>query len=188
MRSASRTTRVRGAFAVLAVTLSAVTGCSLLTSTGPKTPVGGLWIANYGSVESVVQYTTSQLAASTSAAPTVAIGLGQADNVGVAFDSKGNLWMTTFSNNTIVEYSASEIKATGDPSPVVTITATGTQPAGLAFDSHGNLWVAGYATNAVVEYSAGQLGSTGSPDPAITISAAGGSLQEPVGLAFDASG
>jgi sugar lactone lactonase YvrE len=162
-------------------------GCTS-NSTGPKTPVGGLWAANFGNAQTVVQYTTAQLAASTSAAPTIAIGLPAAEDMGVAFDNNGNMWMTTFTNHTIVEYSAAQLKLSGTPTPVVVITVAGAQPAGLAFDGHGNLWVADYATNTVLGFSASQLSSTGSPTPAITISASAGSIQEPVGIAFDASG
>ena len=124
MRCASWTKRGRDASIALAGILLVAAGCSS-NSTAPKTPVGGMWIANFGlNGKTAVQYTTPQLAASTSAAPTVAVGLSVDQDMGVAFDANGNLWMTTFGNSTIVEFSAAELKLSGTPTPVVTITAS----------------------------------------------------------------
>jgi sugar lactone lactonase YvrE len=61
-------------------------------------------------------------------------------------------------------------------------------PAGLAFDGSGALWVANLFGASTVKYSPAQLASSGSPTPAVKISANAGSLQGPLGLAFDRHG
>jgi secreted PhoX family phosphatase len=61
----------------------------------------------------------------------------------------------------------------------------------IAFDANGNLWVAngGQANySSVVEFSAAQLAASGSPAPNVTLTPNAGSLNQPAGLAFDASG
>ena len=60
----------------------------------------------------------------------------------------------------------------------------------IAFDATGRLWVANgnNSQNTVVAFSPSQLAATGSPTPAVTLSASAGSLANPTGLAFDASG
>jgi sugar lactone lactonase YvrE len=152
---------------------------------------GGLWIANLGASKSAVQYTAAQLASTTSAAAATTIGTGTDENMGAAFDANGNLWLTHFGANTVAEYSASQLNASGAPTPAVTLSANAeslSDPAGLAFDSSGNLWIVNASTATVVEFTASQLASTGSPTPAVTISASSASLDEPIGIAFDASG
>ncbi len=186
MSCASWTRPSRDAFGALAGALLVVTGCT--NTTGPTPVSTGLWIANSGSSQSVVQYSTPQLAASTSVAPNMVIGTPAEHNLGAAFDSHGNLWIASLVADTIVEYSAAQLKSSGTPVPVVTLSVPGTNPAGLAFDAHGNLWVTNYGANTVVEYSTSQIASNGAPTPAVTIAASAGSLQEPVGIAFDASG
>ncbi len=153
---------------------------------------GGLWIANDGLNHTTVQYSAAQLASTTSAAPAIAIGTGAANNVGVAFDANGNLWVTFFNGGVVAlqEYTASQLNASGTPTPAVTLSANAAsnQPVALAFDASGNAWVLNSGTNTVVEYTANQLASSGSPTPAVTISPPGGSLADPEGIVFDASG
>ena len=181
MHCASRTTWGREVLVAVAGSLM-IAGCT--SSTAPKPVDSGLWVANFAAAQTVVQYKTAQLAASTSGAPSVAIGTGVGRDMGVAFDGNGNLWVSTFSNATIQEYTAAQLKTSATPTPSATITLTGAEPAGLAFDSHGNLWVASYTANTILEFSSSQLSSGGVSSPAITL----GGMSGPVGIAFDAGG
>jgi sugar lactone lactonase YvrE len=150
---------------------------------------GGLWVANAGA-KTVVQYTAGQLGSATSAPPATAIGTRADYNEGVAFDANGNLWVTQAAlSNAVLEYTASQLSASGTPTPAVTLSGGSLDvPIGLAFDASGNLWVANLAASSVVEFTVSQLASSGSATPAVALSASSGSLNGPVGLAFDASG
>jgi sugar lactone lactonase YvrE len=115
---------------------------------------------------------------------------------GIAFDSHGNLWVANGTGNTLVEYSEAQIYPStgGALTPAITLTANGNSihgPMMIAFDAGGNLWVAnGNQVNysSVVEFSAAQLAASGSPTPKVTLTPNAGSLNQPTGLAFDASG
>ena len=184
-----------------AAQLAASTGAAPATAvaTGAATAVlfgaafdasGNLWVTDEGD-NAVVEFASSQLAASGSPTPAVTLGTnGSSLNkpTGLAFDASGNLWVANYGNNTVVEFAASQLAASGNPTPRATLSATAgslSLPAGLAFDAAGNLWVAN-AGNSIVEYPAGLLGATGSPAPTVTL--AGGILSNPAGLAFDADG
>ena len=151
---------------------------------------GGMWAANFGATHTAIQYTSAQLATTSSAAAAAAIAFGT-QSLAAAFDANGNLWMSTYTGQTVVEYSASQLAASGTPTPAVTLATNAgslNAPAGLAFDGNGNLWVANAGDSSVVEFTPSQLASSGSPAPAVTISAATGSLSLPIGIAFDGSG
>jgi sugar lactone lactonase YvrE len=149
---------------------------------------GALWVVNSNAPTSLA-YSAAQLAASTSAAPATAVGTG--GGVLAAFDASGNLWVANANSSTVVAFTASQLGASGSPTPAVTLSANAgslNSPAWLAFDASGNLWVANFNNSTVVAFTASQLASTGSPTPAVTLSATAGSLNFPVGLAFDATG
>jgi sugar lactone lactonase YvrE len=155
---------------------------------------GNLWVAN-GSANTLVEFTASQLASSGTPTPAVTISAASgslAQPIGIAFDANGNLWVAN-SSNTLVEYTASQLAATAAPAPNVTVSATDSSivgPLSIAFDASGRLWVANgnNGRNTVVAFSASQLAASGSPVPAVILTANAGSLSNPAGLAFDASG
>jgi sugar lactone lactonase YvrE len=150
-----------------------------------------LWIANFGASQTAVEYTAAQLASPTSATAATVIALGTAENAGAAFDASGNLWLSKFGAATVVEYSASALTAARTPTAAVALSANAgslSNPAGLAFDSSGDLWIVNSSAATVVEFTPSQLASSGSPTPAVTIGASSASLDEPFGIAFDASG
>lgn len=152
---------------------------------------GGLWVSNFGSAHTTVQYTAAQLAGTTSAAATTSIATGAAEEQGTAFDANGNLWVTINGGTSIVEYSALQLATSGTPAPAVTISANAgslNAPSGLAFDAAGDLWVANYAETSIVEFTPSQLAVSGSPAPAVVLTANGNSLRGSIGLAFDAHG
>lgn len=149
---------------------------------------GALWVGNFGTSNSVTEYTAAQLGSTTSGAPTTSIRTPTQTIGGVAFDASGNLWVTQFNGNTLLEYTVNQLSDSGALTPAVTIGAL-SNPAGMAFDATGNLWIANVSIGTVVEFTANQLGSSGSPTPAVTLSAAADtSLETPVALAFDAHG
>jgi sugar lactone lactonase YvrE len=175
----------------------ALGGCKSSTPPAPPAASVALWVGN-GTGASVLGYTASQLASSTSAAPAVLLSTPTGNsNSGAAFDTGGNLWLAQNLANTVVEYTASQRTASGSPTPNVTLSATTAGslngPVALAFDVAGNLWVAnadssGLGANTLVEFTASQLAASGSPNPAVTLSDTAGSINIPQGLAFDHSG
>jgi sugar lactone lactonase YvrE len=100
---------------------------------------------------------------------TFASGLND-DPEGLAFDSKGNLYVVEFFGNYIDKFTPAGVKST---------FATGVgQPTGLAFDSKGNLYVAESATGVISKFTPAGVKST-------FASTSDSSLY---GLAFDSSG
>jgi sugar lactone lactonase YvrE len=155
----------------------------------PLAGTGGLWVANSGSPEGVDRYSSAQLSRSAAAASTTSLGTGDPRPFGVAFDTGLNLWVALSHGNVVAEYAVGQLSTNNlAATPAVTLSANAgslSQPAGIAFDGNGNLWVANAAANTVVEFSASQLASGGAPTPAVTIAASAGSLDGPLGLAFD---
>ena len=152
---------------------------------------GGLWVSNFGSAHTTVQYTAAQLAGTTSAAAATSIATGTEEEQASAFDADGNLWVTISGGTSVVEYSALQLATGGTPVPAVTISANAgslNAPSGLAFDAAGDLWVANYVESSIVEFTPGQLAVSGSPAPAVVISDTANSLHGSIGLAFDANG
>ena len=109
-----------------AVTLS---GSGLNAPTFPTFDVhGDMWIANSANPGgNVVEFTPSQISTSGSPTPTVTIlspGLNGAD--GLAFDTSGGLWVTTYAGTPLVKYSANQLTASGSPTPAVTVSGGST--------------------------------------------------------------
>ena len=173
---------------------------------------GNVWVVNFNySSGSVAEFSAAQLAGGGNATPIAQIlpdsssSLNEPD--GLAFDSKGDLWVANTSNNglycnagSLVEFTATQLSqlsaANDSPTPAVTINIynssclnpTVSGPWGMAFDSSGDLWVTSKTTSLVAEYTPSQLAQSGSPAPAQVIASNGGSLEKPTGLAFDPAG
>ncbi len=154
---------------------------------------GNLWIANLDS-DTLVEYTPSQLASSGDPIPAVTIssaGSSLEAPGSVAFDASGDLWALNESGSTLVEYTPGQLASSGDPTPAVTISTNGSSihdPYGFAFDSSGDLWVSNLSSSTIVEFTPSQLAASGDPTPAVTISSNASSLDDPSGVAVDASG
>ena len=85
---------------------------------------GDLWVAGACS-DTVVKFAQSQLASSGSPTPDITLSsaiFGDDEPSGVAFDSKGDLLVTTFEDGTIAKFTAKQLKATGAPVPKVVVT------------------------------------------------------------------
>jgi sugar lactone lactonase YvrE len=149
---------------------------------------GDLWISNLDA-QTLVEYTPSQLASSGNPTPAVTIssdGSSLSDPGSVTFDRSGDLWALN-EDGAIEEFTPSQLASSGDPTPVVSISGL-LNPYGLAFDGSGALWVSDNDASTVVEYTPSQLVSSGDPTPAVTLSANAQSIDNPSGVAFDASG
>jgi hypothetical protein len=159
------------------VTLNASTGSLSVPWSLAFDLSGNLWVGNFQN-NTVVEFSSAQLAASGSPTPAVTLSGGVFTGpFGVAFDASGNLWVSNVVSGHVDKYTPA-MQVTGSPTPAVSLS-TGFQSAGMAFDASGNLWVANNG-GAVVEYRASQLAATGSPTPAVTLSSG-----VPWGLAFN---
>jgi IPT/TIG domain len=192
-RMAAGVRLVRGVGALALGTGALWAGLAVTAGSGPAaaaTVTPTIYVAN----QAASTVTSYPLTASGNQSPaaTLSASAGSLNEpFGQAFDAHGDLWVSSYGGNTVVEYTPSQLAATGAPTPAVTISASAGSlngPDGLAFDAHGDLWVANNSGSTVVEYTPSQLAATGAPTPAVTISASAGSLNGPVGLAFDAHG
>lgn len=190
---------IRRSVAIVACVLG---GAACSSSTSPSTPKhSGLWVvgghgAGSNTANGANEYTTAQLQASGAVTPAVSLSFPvtsgtNIDASGVAFDGHGNMWVANDNSNNVVEYRASQIVSSGSPTAAVTLSLPAQSfTFALAFDANGNLWVANNFSDSIVEFSASQLTTSGSPAPAVTIvePMSQSELQEPIGLAFDATG
>jgi ligand-binding sensor domain-containing protein len=97
------------------------------------------------------------------------------------------LWVANY-GGTILGYAPTQLTSSTSAAPAVVLTRSDTNP-GITFDARGNLWVSEPVNNAVVEYTADQITVSGRQTPNVTLTAnAAGSLNGPIGLAFDAGG
>jgi sugar lactone lactonase YvrE len=148
-----------------------------------------LWVANAEN-GTIVRFDRAQLAAGGAVVPSVTIsGLGHPNSL--AFDAAGALWASNTLTNKLFSFSPAQLNTSGFLAPHVVISTLGTTlmgPTGIAFDADGNLWVGNTGNQTLTAFSPAQLATSGSPVPHIVISSNGGSLNIPVGLAFDAEG
>jgi hypothetical protein len=176
---------------------------------------GNLWVSDYDNSR-IVEFKapfTSGMAAS--------VALGQTDLnssncatsatslcypwEGVAFDSKGNLFVADYENCRIVKYQAPF--STGMAASIAigqtdlnssncgTTASTLDSPLGLAFDSNGNLWTGDYTNSRVLEFKApfatGMSASLviGQPDfTSSNSSTTASGLSDPYDVSFDSKG
>jgi streptogramin lyase len=122
-------------------------------------------------------------------APEASFTKGMYGPVAMAFDPRGDLWVSNQNTSTLVELTKAQL-AKHNPMPAVTITAATpgalASPFGMAFDRRGDLWVTSNQLSRVYEYTKRQLARSGSPRPLTTIS--GVFATPPLGDGFDPSG
>jgi hypothetical protein len=199
-----------------------ISGASSTTATGLDYPIkaiadsaGNVWVADCDN-NRVVEY-----AAPFSNGMSASVVLGEPDMVtssggstattlacpsGLAFDAKGNLWVSDYDNNRIVEFTApftsgmAASLALGQTDLSSSICATSATALcnpweGLAFDRKGNLFVADYGNCRIVEYQSpfttGMAATLAIGQTDLNSSSCGttvSTLNSPLGLAFDAKG
>jgi sugar lactone lactonase YvrE len=147
---------------------------------------GRLWTPHTGT-PITTGFAAADLVDSGTPPPAATITGDSATQDGIAFDGEGNAWIANQSTDSVERYAASDLASDGSPSPSVTIGVL-SNPFGLAFDASGNLFVATFGNDTIERFTPDQLLTSGSPTPSVTISDNGGSLNTPLGLAFDASG
>lgn len=173
----------RGLFYAASAML-AVVACGAVS---PAWAGQALWVANNASAN-LEQFQHRQLIETGLPRPNLIALLR--NPLGLAFDRKGNLWITD-GNTQVQEIAAKQLDKLGKkstPTPSVTITSSSFQfLVGSNFDSAGNLWIAD-ASGAIYELSASQL-QAGSADltPAITLTASA-NFNSPQFVAFDKTG
>lgn len=144
---------------------------------------GKVWV---GSGFYSLAFTSTQLRATATLAPTVTSGTR--GSAGAAFDLNGNLWVRGLTGEPyLMRYTAASLATTANPLPDRMINISGVTCEGsgaLAFDESGNLWVSIGCQGRVLRLGAGTLAVSGTLIPDVQITG----LVQPEGLAFDALG
>lgn len=152
---------------------------------------GNLWVSNGTALERIP---AASLGASGAIASDIVItssafegGVPAID--AMAFDSRGNLWLTVKFASKIVQIAAADLTASGARTPAVVLTGY-KGPTAIAFDGDGNLFIVGDAGLAKYDRTHLTASSDAAPDATIeahtpepTVSTLAGAT----GLAFDAS-
>ena len=170
-------------------------------------PSGNLWVTDQGNnrvLEFTAPFSTGQKASVvigqadfTSFAPSSTVTAKSLfEPVGIAFDSKGDLWVVDSGNDRVLEYdspfSTDEAASTVIGQTSLTGTSTGLHAYAIAFDSGGDLWVSD-GISGVAEYegpvSTGEAGiqEIGSKTVTTNSTSPGDKLRDPQGIAFDAN-
>jgi DNA-binding beta-propeller fold protein YncE len=133
---------------------------------------GNLWVVSPEKDE-ILEFTPAELAHSGTLTPAVVLKSDTQGSLsaptGLAFDAKGDLWVSNSYGNTIVEFTPAELAHSGAPTPAVVLKDDGkgslSSPSGLLFDTQGNLWVTNAGNATLVAFRPDQLVS-GAPTPA----------------------
>jgi sugar lactone lactonase YvrE len=138
---------------------------------------GNAWIDSENNSE-IAEFSAAQLRSGGSKTPAVVIsddGSGSLEFPGeIAFDSKGNLWVPNYGNETVVEFAKTDLATSGSPTPMVTLSSSiFNGPWGLAFQGSGKLIVMNYADAKIVKFTAKQFKSSGAPVPGIVVQGKG---------------
>jgi sugar lactone lactonase YvrE len=138
---------------------------------------GNAWVDNESGA-SIAEFSASQLGAGGNLSATVLIqddGNGSLYAPGeIGFDSKGNLWVPNYDNDTVVEYKRSQLGSSGAPTPAVTLSsAVFNGPWGLVFQGSGKLVVMNYDDALISKFTANQLKNSGAPVPPVQVQGSG---------------
>lgn len=113
----------------------------------------------------------------------------------VAFDRKGNMWVSNFFNNSIVGFTKSKVRALKtNAAPYADIIIAEDDggnlngPEGIVFDAAGNLWVGSELGEEILEYTPAQLAKSGDPIPNVILNASSFNFSSPSLPRFDRAG
>lgn len=109
----------------------------------------------------------------------------------IAFDPRGNLWVSSPCAGSVSEITADCLTASGDVEPAVVMGGF-TAPSSIAFDPMGNLWIADAGARRIDRIDASRLSTStdGAADLGLTPKVADGAsdIYAPAFLAFDTEG
>ncbi|MGH8502756.1 MAG: NHL repeat-containing protein [Gammaproteobacteria bacterium] len=173
----------------------AITGLGLEPINTTFDAGGNLWVAAFVD-NTLLKYSAEQLAAPGGAlVPDVTISADANGSlngpVGLAFDSRGNLWVGNFrptgaGANTLVRFTPQQLAQPGQPTPRIKLRGL-VRPYGHAFDADGNLWVGNNGADNVLRFPPAQQKNGGTPDVTLTDTSTG-ALDNPRGPAFNSDG
>jgi sugar lactone lactonase YvrE len=146
---------------------------------------GNLWVSSEDNSE-IVEFAAEQLGSSGALTPKVVLSSNSANSLDepgeMAFDSKGNLWVTNFDIGTVVMFAKKQLRASGSPTPKVTLSSSVFDgPWGLAFDRGHNLWVSNYNNGTIFKFRSKQLKKSGALTPPVILQ---GVLSGSYGMTF----
>jgi len=174
-------------------------------------PSGNLWVTDQGNnrvLEFTAPFSTGEEALRvvgqrnfTAFAPSSTTTANSLfEPVGIAFDSKGNLWVADSGDHRVLEYSVASLipvfpveaaasTVIGQSSFTTSSSSTGLNAYAIAFDSSGNLWISdgiSGVAESVAPLSTGEAVTQIIGPKTITSSTpAGWKLRDPQGIAFD---
>lgn len=156
----------------------------------PRGGSGLLWMAAAND-KAVVGFTNSELAAGGRPAGRRVSDAGGRYTRGLAFDAKGDLWISGDCNGTLSRLPAAQLGASGARQAAVVLKPAGSGRCldGLAMGRDGRLWAADRASGQLLGFSPAQLGRSGAVTPEVVIQSPDPKrpkLRNPCGLAFDA--
>jgi streptogramin lyase len=99
------------------------------------------------------------------------------------------LWAPNYAAGELRAWNRGSLQADRENSPDVTITLpVGTGPNALTFGPDGAMWVSDVSNDRLLRFGRAQLATSGSPVPEIVIDTDGTSIDDPIGIRFDAQG
>lgn len=158
---------------------------------------GNVWVPGGTTADAALQrFPSSRFAASAAVEPELEIGLAGSACLplvaGLAFDSAGNLYVSSPCRDSVLRIDAAALAANGTATASLTIPVP--DPSGIAFDRSGNLWVASRMDSRVWRYDAAQLAAGAAATPAFKLGGFASSnpldtsLLTPSWIAFDTRG
>ncbi|HEV2909566.1 MAG TPA: hypothetical protein VGX02_09855 [Candidatus Eremiobacteraceae bacterium] len=166
-------------FALALAALPLIGGCSSSsTSPPPPTSAQALYVGAFTGTPTLAEifFPFSSSATVSTFAPA-----GVSDVKDLAFDSAGNLYVSTLGNQVFVF--AHPVSSASTPVATITLPIGG-NPLFITIDSANNLWVSDVNNDLVYEFT-GPFSGSSTPAPAKTLST---DLINPEGLAFDSAG
>lgn len=150
---------------------------------------GNLWVAEGALAASpprIVEYRGGSVARNAEPVAQITKLRGVIDPEGLAFDSRGNLWVA--GGTAVEEFPAAGLTSNPQPTRIWADETRGLPldgPDALAFDPHGNLWVSSYNNRVLLEFAAASL-TDSLPAPRHILQLPSG--VSPLDIAFDPNG